>query len=100
MSVVALTVGGMNDVLNSQGYTEAAWRYRIPREAWVLLLVIAVCCGVLCGFHARRFESKLAIVLSLMIAIAFFLIADIDSPRRGLVRVHPQNLESLRDSLK
>jgi hypothetical protein len=99
MSVVTLTVGGMNDVLNSQGYTEAAWRYRIPREAWVLLLVIAICCCVLRGFQAQLVAPKLAIVLPLMIAIAFFLIADIDSPRRGLVRVHPQNLQSLRDSL-
>ena len=99
ISVVTLTVGGMNDVLNSQGYTEAAWRYRIPSEAWALLVVIAIFCVVLRGFHARRVEPKLAMVLPLMIAIAFFLIADIDSPRRGLVRVHPQNLDSLRDSL-
>ena len=69
------------------------------REAWALLVVIAIFCVVLRGFHARRVEPKLAMVLPLMIAIAFFLIADIDSPRRGLVRVHPQNLDSLRDSL-
>ena len=97
---VILTVGGMNDVLNSQGYTAAAWRYRIPSAAWMLLFAIAICCCVLFGFQARRVEPKLAMVLPLLIATAFFLIADIDSPRRGLVRVHPQNLESLRDSLK
>jgi len=99
ISVVTLTVGGMNDVLNSQGYTEAAWRYRIPGEAWVLLLVTAICCCVLFGFQARRVEPKLGIVLPLLVAIALFLIADIDSPRSGVIRVHPQNLESLRDSL-
>ena len=100
ISVVTLTVGGMNDVLNSQGYTEAAWRYRIPGEAWVLLLVTAICCCLLFGFQARRVEPRLAIVLPLLVAIALFLIADIDSPRSGVIRVHPQNLESLRDGLK
>ena len=99
ISVVTLTVGGMNDVLNSQGYTEAAWRYRIPGEAWVLLLVTAICCCVLFGFQARRVDPKLGIVLPLLVAIALFLIADIDSPRSGVIRVHPQNLQSLRDSL-
>ena len=99
ISVVTLTVGGMNDVLNSQGYTEASWRYRVPGAAWMLLFAIAICCCVLFGFQARRAEPKLAIVLPLLVAIAFFLIADIDSPRRGVIRVHPQNLESLRDSL-
>lgn len=28
--VIALAVLGMNDVLNSQGYTQFAWRNRIP----------------------------------------------------------------------
>ena len=32
--VVALAVEGMNDVLNSQGYTQAAWWNRIPVSAW------------------------------------------------------------------
>ena len=35
--MVALAVSGMNDVLNSQGYTQAAWWNRIPGAAWALL---------------------------------------------------------------
>jgi hypothetical protein len=31
--IIALVVDGMNDVLNSQGYTEAAWLNRIPVAA-------------------------------------------------------------------
>ena len=30
----------MNDVLNSQGYTQAAWWNRLPAGAWVLLALI------------------------------------------------------------
>jgi hypothetical protein len=33
------------------------------------------------------------------LSIAFTFIADIDSPRRGIIRVHPQNLISLAQSL-
>jgi hypothetical protein len=33
--VIALALGGMNDVLNSQGYTQAAWWNRIPVAAGV-----------------------------------------------------------------
>jgi hypothetical protein len=33
--MVALAVWGMNEVLNSQGYTQAAWWNRIPIAAWV-----------------------------------------------------------------
>jgi hypothetical protein len=45
--VIALTLSGMNDVLNSQGYAQAAWWNRIPNEAWVLMVVLAICCNLL-----------------------------------------------------
>src|SRR5208282_1550212 len=51
--VMALAVAGMNDVLNSQGYTQAAWWNRIPFAAWGLLVVTAICCNVLVGYGAR-----------------------------------------------
>jgi hypothetical protein len=98
--VMALAVAGMNDVLNSQGYTQAAWWNRIPVGAWCLMFAIAVACNVLLGYESRKMGAGLLMVLPLLVAISFFLIADIDSPRGGVIRVHPQNLESLRAGLK
>jgi hypothetical protein len=51
--VVALAVSGMNDVLNSQGYAQAASWNRIPMAAWGLLGAIAICSNVLIGYYAR-----------------------------------------------
>jgi hypothetical protein len=96
---VTLAVSGMNDVLNSQGYTQAAWSYRIPAEAWDLMMLIAVACTLLFGYGARRSGRYLFLVLPFAIAVSFFLIADVDSPRRGLVSVYPQNLLSLSQTL-
>jgi hypothetical protein len=98
--VVALAVSGMNDVLNSQGYTQAAWWNRIPVAAWILMFAIAICCNAMLGYGARKMEIKLFMLLPLVIAVAFFLIADIDSPRGGVIKVRPQNLLSLQSSLK
>ena len=100
--IVALAVAGMNDVLNSQGYTQAAWWNRIPLAAWGMMALIAICSNVLVGFGARdaKRESKLLLILPLVVAIAFFLIADIDSPRGGPIRVQPQNLINLASSLR
>ena len=94
--VVALAVSGMNDVLNSQGYTQAAWWNRIPHAAWGLMATIAICCNLLVGYGARNSKrDRLLMILPLVVSIAFLLIADIDSPRGGLIHVHPQNLMSL-----
>jgi len=99
--VMALAVSGMNDVLNSQGYTQAAWWNRIPIAAWGLMITIAICCNFLVGYGGRSAEAKasLLFVLPLVVSIAFLLIADIDSPRGGLIHVPPQNLVSVSQSL-
>ena len=99
--IIALVVSGMNDVLNSQGYTQAAWWNRSPPSAWALMFVIGFCCNLLIGYCIRRtgMEFTVFVVLTLVVSISFFLIADIDSPRGGLIRVKPQNLMSLSQSL-
>jgi hypothetical protein len=98
--LMGLAVSGMNDVLNSQGYTQAAWWNRIPSAAWGLMAAIAVFCNLLHGYHARTGDALLFLVLPLSVSISFFLIADIDSPRGGLIRVLPQNLLHLTQSLR
>src|SRR5258705_446585 len=100
--VMAVVVSGMNDVLNSQSFTQAAWWNRIPAAAWLLMVMIAVCCNVLVGYRAHNFreEAVVLLVLPLVVSISFFLVADIDSPRGGLIRVSPQNLVALAESLR
>ncbi len=95
--VAALAVSGMNDVLNSQGYTQAAWWNRIPIAGWALMGAIAVCSNLLLGYTSRRRDAKTkrVFILPLIVSISFFLIADLDSPRGGVIRVIPQNLMSV-----
>jgi hypothetical protein len=99
--VVTIAVTGMNDVLNSKGYTQAAWWNRIPNAAWGLMAAIAICCNLLIGYGARKGEAKrtLLLLLPLVVSISFSLIADIDTPRGGIIRVSAQNLTSLSQSL-
>jgi hypothetical protein len=99
--VVALAVAGMNEVLDSQGYARAAWWNRIPTEAWGLMGAIALLANLLLGYTSKTFERErlLLMVMPFILSIAFFLIADIDSPRWGLIHVRPLNLESLAASL-
>jgi len=101
-AVTALAVAGMNDVLNSQGYTQAAWWNRIPAGAWILMAVIAICANALVGLDTKGAAGKSWIlwVLPLVVSIAFLLIADIDDPRSGGIRVAPKNLLGLSQSMR
>jgi hypothetical protein len=99
---LSLAASGMNEVLDAQGSTQAAWRNRVPIAAWRLMLAIAVCCNLLVSYS--RHDPKAGIIrfliLPLVLSFAFFAISDIDSPRRGTIRVTPENLTSLVQSLR
>jgi hypothetical protein len=98
--LVALAAAGMNDVLNARGYTEAAWRNRIPLGAWAMLGLIAVFANGLIGFGGHRRGALLLLILPIVISVAFVHIADIDSPRGGFIEVVPHNLIALSQSMK
>jgi hypothetical protein len=99
--MVLLAVSGMNELLNSRGSAVAARQNRLPSASWSLLAVVAVICALLLGFGARstQGERMLAMVVPLTVALAFMLIADIDSPTTGVIRVIPENLAALASSL-
>jgi hypothetical protein len=98
---IALVASGMNDVLNAQGYVQAAWWNRIPLTAWALMAAIAVCANLLVGFGARNFEKNMGLfmIFPFIVSVSFFLIADIDSPRGGVIRIEARNLVALKNNL-
>jgi hypothetical protein len=96
-----LVVSGINDVINAQGLAQAAWWNRIPVSAWILMLAIGVCSTSMLGYTAHNTgrDRRLIYILPLVVSLSFLLIADIDSPRGGLIRVVPENLLSFVASL-
>ncbi|WP_235024510.1 bestrophin-like domain [Caballeronia arvi] len=92
--LTALAIAGMNDVINTQGYTQAAWWNHIPISAWALMVVIGFFCNALIGYGTRSSNPgrRFLMIMPVIVSISFTLIADIDSPRNGLIRVKPQNL--------
>ena len=98
--IAALIVSGMSDVLSSQGYSEAASWDRIPSEAWALMAGIAIFCNMLIGLRARGRGVTLLLILPLVLSVTLFLIADIDSPRTGVIHVVPRELDLVVESLR
>jgi hypothetical protein len=97
----ALAISGMNDVINSRGFTQSAWWNRIPAAAWWLMAAIAIGANILVGFGARNFRRNVGLfmIFPAMVAVSFFLIADIDSPRGGVIRIDPRNLIDLKQNI-
>jgi hypothetical protein len=67
-----------------------------------LMALMAICANPLVGYGARALSAGagLLLVVPLVVSLSFTLIADIDSPRGGMIRVKPLNLQALADSLR
>src|SRR5258706_168067 len=96
----AVAISGTNDVLNSKGYTEGGWWNRIPVGAWAMMALMAFFCNFLVGYGERRKGELFLFILPVVVPIAFFLIADLDSPHGGVIHVHPHNLLAAAQSMK
>jgi hypothetical protein len=98
--LLGLFVQGLNDVVSAQRSTQGAWQNHIPAGAWVLLFGIAVSSCWLIGFRARHTDWLAFTVVPIAVAISFYLIAELDSPRGGFIRVTPLNLTALVQTLE
>lgn len=97
--LLGVLVSGVNDVINSQRSCQGAWLNRIPVAAWALVMIIGIGSCWLIGYRARRTDWLAFLLVPIAVSICFFLIADLDSPRGGAIRVTPQNLSILSRSL-
>jgi hypothetical protein len=94
-----IVVSGMNDVVLSQRSSQGAGWNRIPVSVWVLMAAISIGCNFLIGYRARRTDWLVFLIMPVAVSISLFMISDLDSPRGGAIRVAPQNLLSLSQSL-
>lgn len=77
-------------------------RNRIPGTIWVALYFVAILAMVEIGYHEgltspRRSPAVLAVVLTF--SATMYLIADLDRPQEGLLRVSQQAMIDLRNSM-
>jgi len=97
--LMGVLVTGMDDVTNAQRSSQAAWLNRIPFTAWILMTAIGIGCCWLIANRARRTDWLAFMIVPIAVSVSFFLIADLDSPGGGLIRVAPVNLTSLSQFL-
>lgn len=76
------------------------WLNRIPGAAWALLGLTAIFANFLMGYRERSTGMFALLVLPIVVSIAFFLLADIDSPSGGgVIHIAPHNLISVSQSM-
>jgi len=102
--VVGLFVQSLNEVIDLHAKrVHFGIRNRIPATIWGALFLVAILSLAAMGYHAGvagadRSFAELAVALTFAVVIG--LIADLDRPHAGLLRVSQQGMIDLQQSMK
>ncbi len=101
--MTGLFIASLNDVIDLHAKRLAAWRNRIPPTIWLFLYLTAVLGMASMGYHTGLTGSRrtaAVIFLTLAFSGAMALIADLDRPQQGLIRVSQQAMQDLQASMR
>lgn len=101
--IIASFVSTLNETIDLDATQLYALRARVPAAVWLLVLVVAFCGCFVTGLGSGASSERSAfanVLLPLLITVAIMLIADLDRPRGGLIRIDQQPLINLKQSLQ
>lgn len=102
--ITGLFVQSLNEVIDLHATRlMAGVRSRVPSIIWIVLYLLAFISLLMMGYHTRLTGSRrsLAVVaLVLGFSSVLYLIADLDRPGQGMLRVSQQSMIDLRRSMK
>ena len=98
-AVTAIYVNSLNETIDLHEKRIAAFENRIPQPIWLLIISVSLIAVFTRGSTlTTRFWLTL-VLLPITIAIAVSLIADLDSPSRGLIRLDQRALQRLKSDM-
>lgn len=98
-AIAAAYLNALNETIDLHDKRVAALENRIPRSIWVLILSVSLIAVFTRGLTlTRRFWLTL-VLAPVTIAIVIALVADLDTPSRGLIRLDQQAMQRLKVEL-
>jgi len=77
----------------------AAFENRVPEAVWIIVLVVAAFQSFITGYSMKRKIWLSLTVTPILMAVLIALIADIDNPHSGLIRVQQNSMNRLANEL-
>jgi hypothetical protein len=99
-ALFGLFIQAVNEVIDLSEKRLAARENRIPAVIWSLIAVIALLASFTTGYSlSRRFWFP-AVMMPLMFAAAVALVADLDSPAHGFIRIDQNSIVRLQQDMQ
>lgn len=100
-AVMADLLAAFSELRASQQQTGAVWRRHIPDAAWLVLIVFSMTSCCLSGrlLSGQRKPAVYLLALPGLMSLSLFMIAEIDIPGQGIIRVMPDDIEQVAVTL-
>jgi len=99
-SITSIFVQSLNDSIDLTEKRLATLENRVPNAVWLLLVLVSVLSCLTIGVSERRRFWFVMVMSPLTIAIVMALIADLDAPRTGLIKIGQHSLRRVQQDLK
>jgi hypothetical protein len=90
---------GLIDTVGVSEKRLAAFEDRVPWAVWVIILVVAAFQAFIAGYTLKRKVWMSLLVTPLVIAVVIGLIADLDDPHTGLIRIEQSSMNRLANDI-
>ena len=77
----------------------SAFENRVPLTVWLVIFVVAAFQSFITGYSLKRRFWLSLVVTPLVVAVVMALIADLDSPHTGLIRIEQHSMDRLVDDV-
>jgi Protein of unknown function (DUF4239) len=101
--ITSIYVQSLNEVIDLHATRLMAVRARVPAVIWIVLYLLGFLAMVLMGYQsglAKSRRSLAALALIFGFSLVLYLIADLDRPGQGTLKVSQQSMIDLRNSTK
>ena len=94
-AVIATYLRALNDTIDVSEKRLAAFESRVPESVWLIIFVVAIFQAFVTGFSLKRKFWFSLVMTPLVIGVVMALLADLDSPRTGLIRIEQSSMDRL-----
>jgi hypothetical protein len=100
----SLFTASLNDLVDLDAKRQAAARNHVPGSVWLLLMLVSFTVCWTTGYTTALGEAGRhalpMVILPILLTIVITIIADLDHPQRGLIKVSQQSMLDLQNTLK
>lgn len=98
-AVIATYLQSLSNMIDVAEKRLAAFESRVPTTVWLIIFIVAAFQSFITGYSLKRRFWVPLVVTPLVVAVVMALVADLDSPHTGLIRIQQHSMDRLVDDV-